>query len=157
MSRAGSTEQQTRRSQLIPPHVLPPFSCFIAWFARYSSPARQKTCLARFGGHDILIIDERSEPTTAGRADGIQPRVSGLELCLAHRQSAASLRMINRLTFARHLPCYAPGTQTIEVLRNMEPLGTEFYDRSAASYERTFWDPRSDGKRGIERSRRVQR
>lgn len=38
----------------------------------------------------------------------------------------------------------------------MEPLGTEFVNRSAASYERTFWDPRSDGERGIERSRRVQ-
>lgn len=38
----------------------------------------------------------------------------------------------------------------------MEPLGTEFVDRSAASYERTFWDPRSNGERGIERSRRVQ-
>ena len=38
----------------------------------------------------------------------------------------------------------------------MEPLGTEFVNRSAPSYERTFWDPRSDGKRGIERSRRVQ-
>ncbi|PWN52054.1 FAD/NAD(P)-binding domain-containing protein [Violaceomyces palustris] len=75
--------------------------------------------LARFGGHDVLVVDERSEPTTAGRADGIQPR-------------------------------------TIEVLRNMEPLGSEFVARSAASYERTFWDPRSDGIRGIERTRRVQ-
>ncbi|PWZ01371.1 FAD/NAD(P)-binding domain-containing protein [Testicularia cyperi] len=77
------------------------------------------TSLARFGGFDVLVLDERSEPTTAGRADGIQPR-------------------------------------TIEVLRNMEPLGSEFVDRSAASYERTFWDPRSDGQRGIERTRRVQ-
>ncbi|SOV01436.1 related to Phenol 2-monooxygenase [Ustilago sp. UG-2017a] len=77
------------------------------------------TSLARFGGFDVLVIDERSEPTTAGRADGIQPR-------------------------------------TIEVLRNMEPLGSEFFDRSAPSYERTFWDPRSDGQRGIERTRRVQ-
>lgn len=34
------------------------------------------TSLARFGGHRILVVDERSEPTTAGRADGIQPRVS---------------------------------------------------------------------------------
>ncbi|KDN46464.1 FAD/NAD(P)-binding domain-containing protein [Tilletiaria anomala UBC 951] len=75
--------------------------------------------LARFGGHDVLVIDERSEPTTAGRADGIQPR-------------------------------------TIEVFRNMEPLGTEFVERSAPSYERTFWDPRSDGERGIVRTRRVQ-
>ncbi|KAK0519694.1 hypothetical protein OC834_007295 [Tilletia horrida] len=32
------------------------------------------TCLARYGGHKILIVDARSEPTTAGRADGIQPR-----------------------------------------------------------------------------------
>lgn len=47
-------------------------------------------------------------------------------------------------------------SQTIEVLRNMEPLGTEFFDRSAPSYERSFWDPRHDGKRGVERSRRVQ-
>ncbi|GAC73883.1 hypothetical protein PANT_9d00315 [Moesziomyces antarcticus T-34] len=77
------------------------------------------TSLARFGGFDVLVIDERSEPTTAGRADGIQPR-------------------------------------TIEVLKNMEPLGSEFFDRSAPSYERTFWDPRSDGQRGIERTRRVQ-
>lgn len=77
------------------------------------------TSLARFGGFDVLVLDERSEPTTAGRADGIQPR-------------------------------------TIEVLRNMEPLGSEFVARSAASYERTFWDPRSDGARGIERTRRVQ-
>ncbi|EPQ28831.1 uncharacterized protein PFL1_03634 [Pseudozyma flocculosa PF-1] len=77
------------------------------------------TSLARFGGHDVLVVDERSEPTTAGRADGIQPR-------------------------------------TIEVLRNMEPLGSEFFERSAPSYERTFWDPRSDGQRGIERTRRVQ-
>lgn len=46
--------------------------------------------------------------------------------------------------------------QTIEVFRNMEPLGTEFVDRSAASYERTFWDPRPDGQRGIVRARRVQ-
>lgn len=38
----------------------------------------------------------------------------------------------------------------------MEPLGTTFVNRSAASYERTFWDPRSDGKRGIERSQRTQ-
>lgn len=75
--------------------------------------------LARFGGHEILVVDERSEPTTAGRADGIQPR-------------------------------------TIEVLKNMEPLGSDFFNRSAASYERTFWDPRADGQRGIERNRRVQ-
>lgn len=42
--------------------------------------------LARFGGHKVLVVDERSEPTTAGRADGIQPRVSVIELrkrCLA--------------------------------------------------------------------------
>lgn len=65
------------------------------------------------------MVDERSEPTTAGRADGLQPR-------------------------------------TIEVLRNMEPLGSDFVHRSAASYERSFWDPRSDGQRGIERTRRVQ-
>jgi 2-polyprenyl-6-methoxyphenol hydroxylase-like FAD-dependent oxidoreductase len=77
------------------------------------------TSLARFGGHEVLVVDERSEPTTAGRADGIQPR-------------------------------------TIEVLKNMEPLGSEFFNKSAASYERTFWDPRADGKRGIERNRRVQ-
>jgi len=32
------------------------------------------TALARFGGHSILIVDSRHEPTTAGRADGIQPR-----------------------------------------------------------------------------------
>jgi 2-polyprenyl-6-methoxyphenol hydroxylase-like FAD-dependent oxidoreductase len=84
------------------------------------TPSRiPQSSLARFGGHDILIIDERSEPTTAGRADGIQPR-------------------------------------TIEVFRNMEPLGTEFVDRSAPSYERTFWDPRTDGQRGIVRTRRVQ-
>ncbi len=38
----------------------------------------------------------------------------------------------------------------------MEPLGTEFVARSAPSYERTFWDPRSDGQRGIVRTRRVQ-
>ncbi|CAO1620717.1 unnamed protein product [Parajaminaea phylloscopi] len=75
--------------------------------------------LARFGGHEILVIDERSEPTTAGRADGIQPR-------------------------------------TIEVLRNMEPLGSEFVARSAASYERSFWDPKMDGSRGIQRTKRVQ-
>ncbi|UZJ52413.1 hypothetical protein CBS101457_001733 [Exobasidium rhododendri] len=45
---------------------------------------------------------------------------------------------------------------TIEVFRNMEPLGSEFVDRSAPSYERTFWDPLPEGQRGIERSRRVQ-
>ncbi|CAO1612932.1 unnamed protein product [Sympodiomycopsis kandeliae] len=77
------------------------------------------TCLTRFGGHKILVVDERSEPTTAGRADGIQPR-------------------------------------TIEVLRNMEPLGSEFVNRSAASFERSFWDPRADGKPGIERTNRAQ-
>lgn len=38
------------------------------------------TSLARFGGHDVLVVDERSEPTTAGRADGIQPRVSSRSL-----------------------------------------------------------------------------
>lgn len=75
--------------------------------------------LARFGGHKVLVVDERSEPTTAGRADGIQPR-------------------------------------TIEVLRNMEPLGSEFVNRSAASFERSFWDPRTDGTRGIERTNRAQ-
>lgn len=75
--------------------------------------------LARFGGHSILVIDERSEPTVAGRADGIQPR-------------------------------------TIEVLRNMEPLGSEFVARSAASFERTFWNAKADGSRGIQRSKRVQ-
>lgn len=32
------------------------------------------TALARFGGHSVLCIDFRDEPTTAGRADGIQPR-----------------------------------------------------------------------------------
>ncbi|CAO1618189.1 unnamed protein product [Jaminaea pallidilutea] len=75
--------------------------------------------LARFGGHKILVVDERSEPTIAGRADGIQPR-------------------------------------TIEVLRNMEPLGSEFVHRSAASFERTFWDPKTDGSRGIQRTKRVR-
>lgn len=38
----------------------------------------------------------------------------------------------------------------------MEPLGSEFVSRSSASYERSFWDPRSDGVRGIERTKRVQ-
>ena len=38
----------------------------------------------------------------------------------------------------------------------MEPLGSEFVARSAPSYERTFWDPRADGKRGIVRTQRVQ-
>lgn len=42
------------------------------------------TSLARFGGLNILVIDERSEPTIAGRADGIQPRVR-LEIVLRER------------------------------------------------------------------------
>jgi hypothetical protein len=37
----------------------------------------------------------------------------------------------------------------------MEPLGTELFNRSSASYERTFWDPTEDGK-GIYRARRAQ-
>ncbi|CAD6940960.1 unnamed protein product [Tilletia controversa] len=84
------------------------------------------SCLARYGGHRILVVDARSEPTTAGRADGIQPR-------------------------------------TIEVLKTMEPVGSELFKRSAASYERTFWYPLStkDPKtgeplRGISRTSRVQ-
>ncbi|KAL9939774.1 hypothetical protein V8E36_001591 [Tilletia maclaganii] len=83
-------------------------------------------CLARYGGHKILIVDARSEPTFAGRADGIQPR-------------------------------------TIEVLKMMEPLGTELISQSAASFERTFWyplttkDPKTgEPKRGITRTSRVQ-
>ncbi|KAE8255949.1 hypothetical protein A4X13_0g2865 [Tilletia indica] len=84
------------------------------------------SCLARYGGHRMLVVDSRSEPTTAGRADGIQPR-------------------------------------TIEVLKTMEPLGSELISKSAASYERTFWYPLStkDPKtgeplRGITRTSRVQ-
>ncbi|KAJ9098329.1 hypothetical protein QFC19_006453 [Naganishia cerealis] len=79
------------------------------------------TALARFGGHSVLCIDFRDEPTTAGRADGIQPR-------------------------------------TIEVLKNMEPLGTELFNMSAASYERTFWVPGTgaNGEETIVRDRRVQ-
>ncbi|CEH14900.1 related to phenol 2-monooxygenase [Ceraceosorus bombacis] len=77
------------------------------------------TSLARFGGLDVLVVDERSEPTTAGRADGIQPR-------------------------------------TIEVLKNMEPLGSDFVARSAASYERTFWGPQPGNETVIARNKRVQ-
>jgi 2-polyprenyl-6-methoxyphenol hydroxylase-like FAD-dependent oxidoreductase len=85
-----------------------------------AGPAGLMLCsaLARFGGHKILLVDSRHEPTSAGRADGIQPR-------------------------------------TLEVLKNMEPLGTELFNRSSASYERTFWDPTPDGK-GIYRARRAQ-
>lgn len=76
------------------------------------------TSLARLGGYAVLTVDERTQPTEAGRADGIQPR-------------------------------------TIEVLKNMQPLGDDLFSRSSASYERTFWNPTADGK-GLERSRRVQ-
>lgn len=38
----------------------------------------------------------------------------------------------------------------------MEPLGSKFVNRSAASFERTFWDPKTDGTRGIQRTKRVQ-
>lgn len=65
------------------------------------------------------LADERSKATTAGRADGLQPR-------------------------------------TLEVLQNMEPLGSEMMARGASSYERTFWGPLASGERGIERKRRVQ-
>ena len=74
--------------------------------------------LARLGGYKVLIIDQRTQPTEAGRADGIQPR-------------------------------------TIEVLKNMQPLGDDLKRRSSASYERSFWNPTKDGK-AIERTRRVQ-
>jgi 2-polyprenyl-6-methoxyphenol hydroxylase-like FAD-dependent oxidoreductase len=68
--------------------------------------------LARFGW-DVLVVDNRSEPTIAGRAgqwssisflilDGVQPR-------------------------------------TIEVLKNMAPIGQEMTARGARCYERTFW------------------
>jgi hypothetical protein len=42
--------------------------------------------------------------------------------------------------------------------RNMEPLGSELFRQSAASYERTFWSPGIDenGKETIVRDRRVQ-
>jgi hypothetical protein len=42
--------------------------------------------------------------------------------------------------------------------RNMEPLGSELFRQSAASYERTFWSPGTDenGKETIVRDRRVQ-
>lgn len=40
----------------------------------------------------------------------------------------------------------------------MEPLGSELFRQSAASYERTFWVPSTDeqGKETIVRDRRVQ-
>ncbi|KAF8333044.1 FAD binding domain-containing protein [Cantharellus anzutake] len=76
------------------------------------------SALARLGGHKVLTIDQRIQPTEAGRADGIQPR-------------------------------------TVEVLKNMQPLGDDLFSRSSASFERSFWNPTKDG-RGIERSRRVQ-
>lgn len=40
----------------------------------------------------------------------------------------------------------------------MEPLGSELFRQSAASYERTFWNPGvdKDGKETIVRDRRVQ-
>ncbi|KAH8831186.1 FAD binding domain-containing protein [Flagelloscypha sp. PMI_526] len=44
--------------------------------------------------------------------------------------------------------------RTIEVLKNMHPLGQQMLDRASASYERTFWDPTPDMK-GIERTRRA--
>jgi hypothetical protein len=42
--------------------------------------------------------------------------------------------------------------------RNMEPLGSELFRHSAASYERTFWVPSTDeqGRETIVRDRRVQ-
>jgi hypothetical protein len=42
--------------------------------------------------------------------------------------------------------------------RNMEPLGTELFNMSAASYERTFWVPGTgeNGEETIVRDRRVQ-
>ena len=42
--------------------------------------------------------------------------------------------------------------------RNMEPLGTELFNMSAASYERTFWVPGKNekGEETIVRDRRVQ-
>jgi 2-polyprenyl-6-methoxyphenol hydroxylase-like FAD-dependent oxidoreductase len=70
------------------------------------------SALARFGWN-VLVVDNRSEPTIAGRAgmfrllsalivDGVQPR-------------------------------------TIEVLKNMAPIGQEMTARGARCYERTFW------------------
>jgi hypothetical protein len=46
----------------------------------------------------------------------------------------------------------------ISYCRNMEPLGSELFRQSAASYERTFWVPSTDeqGKETIVRDRRVQ-
>ena len=45
--------------------------------------------------------------------------------------------------------------RTIEVLKNMAPIGQEMTTRGARCYERTFWDPPSSGV-GLERTRRVQ-
>ncbi|KAF9515893.1 hypothetical protein BS47DRAFT_728146 [Hydnum rufescens UP504] len=45
--------------------------------------------------------------------------------------------------------------RTIEVLKNMQPLGNDLIARSSASYERSFWYPTKDGT-GLQRSRRVQ-
>ncbi len=59
------------------------------------------------------------------------------------------------------LPCSLAGRadgiqpRTLEVLKNMQPLGDELFNRSSASYERTFWDPTEDGE-GVYRARRVQ-
>ncbi|PWN95263.1 hypothetical protein FA09DRAFT_332190 [Tilletiopsis washingtonensis] len=38
----------------------------------------------------------------------------------------------------------------------MEPIGSDFFARSAPSYERSFWGPKPGNSRGIVRQRRVQ-
>lgn len=51
----------------------------------------------------------------------------------------------------------ADGVQprTLEVFRNMPPIGEEMISRGSHCYERTFWSANADGT-GIHRSRRVQ-
>jgi len=68
--------------------------------------------LARFGW-DVLVVDNRSEPTIAGRAGSSQ---------------SLSLLIVDGVQ-----------PRTIEVLKNMAPIGQEMTARGARCYERTFW------------------
>ncbi len=81
--------------------------------------ARTETGVQGTIKRNVLTVDARTEPTVAGRADGVQPR-------------------------------------TLEVFRNMPPIGEEMIARGSHCYERTFWNPDPSGKEGIVCTRRVQ-
>ncbi|KNE91014.1 hypothetical protein PSTG_15578 [Puccinia striiformis f. sp. tritici PST-78] len=88
-------------------------------------------CLHTFG-LSVLHIDNRPEPTSAGRADGIQPRT--LEVL---RNIGPWIPPKNSSSPELHLAGPSSGNSTLGIAKNLVARGVRVYEVS-------FWDPTPD-------------